>query len=197
MVSMTMSSEHIKMQPLPELPERLPGLLSRAEFIVVVGLELEAFNSLRRRHQLPMVPPLHMPEAWGDALGWDPLAALALVMALQLTERYELSRTRAAEIARGAGRLDQRWPDISTTSLELADGKQPAFEILCASLDLPNVKPTKRHPDPTFAIGTLREIAAEHPTATGIIAVSVTRCAALMRKRAARAKIDLGDFWEV
>ena len=36
--------------------------------------------------------------------------------------------------------------------------------------------------------------ASTKPPATGLIAVSVTRCAALMLKRAARAKIQLGDF---
>ena len=89
-----------------------------------------------------------------------------------------------------------RWADISRTSLQLADGNEPEFHVLFASLDLPGVKATKKRPDPTIVVGTMSEIAAEYPTATGMIAVSVTRCAALVRKRAARAKIDLNDFWE-
>lgn len=176
------------------LPTRYPGLLSRDDFLALVGLDVEAFNSLRRRDQLPQRQPPELSEEWQDARGWIPHAALALLMALELVDRYQLSRKRAAEIASGVGRVETRWADISTTSGQVADGREPAFDILYASVDLPGAKPTKKSPDPTIAVGTLAEIAAKHPTATGLIGVSVTRCAALMRQRAARAKIDLGDF---
>ena len=197
MVNMTTSRKGLRPMPQPrrELPARIPGLQSRDEFLKLVGLEVEAFNSLRRRRQLPIVPPLDMPEEWVNAGGWSPLTALALNMALALTERYRLSRTRAAEIARYVFAVPKRWADISRTSLQLANGNEPDFHVLFASLDLAGVKPTKRDPDPIIAVGTLTEIAAEYPTATSIIAVSVTQCAALMRQRAQRAKIDLGDFW--
>jgi hypothetical protein len=45
------------------------------------------------------------------------------------------------------------------------------------------------------AIGTLKEIAEQHPDARDVIAISLTRCAALLRHRAAKTQIDLGDFW--
>lgn len=178
------------------LPTRIPGLKSRNEFLALVGLELEAFNSLRRRDQLPQRPPYELSEEVADARGWSPIAALALVMALELVDRYELSRDRAADIASPVHAVLGRWADISRTSRQVADGKEPEFHVLFASLDLPSVKPTKKRADPKIAVGTIKEITAEYPTATGIIAVSVTRCAALMRQRAARTKIDLRDFWE-
>ncbi len=178
------------------LPARLPGLLDRNDFLTLVELDVEAFNSLRRRDQLPLTQPHELPKDWQDARGWSPLAALALIMALELVHRYELSRKRAAEIAGRVSVADVRWADICATSREAANGKEPAFDILYASVDLPGVKPTNRSPDPTIAIGTAEEIAAKHPTAIGLIAVSVTQCAALMRQRAARRKIDLGKFFD-
>lgn len=174
---------------------RIPGLQSRAEFLVLTGLELEAFNSLRRRDQLPQSPPPFWSEEWQDAHGWSPWAALALVMALALADRYQLSRTRAAEVASRVGAINRRWRDISAASRVVAEGGQPDQDILFASLDLPNVHPTKKLPDPTVDVGTLEELAAKYPTATGLIAVSVTRCAALIRQRAKKAKIDIPDFW--
>jgi hypothetical protein len=176
------------------LPARLPGLLSRDDFLALVGLDVEALNSLRRRDQLPQRPPRELPAEWADARGWSAHGALALIMALELADRYELSRKRAAEIAAGVYRTQARWADIATTSRQVTDGREPDFDIVYASVDLPGVRPTKKSPDPTIAVGTVAEIAAKHPTATGLIGVSVTRCAALMRRRAARAKIDLSDF---
>jgi hypothetical protein len=177
------------------LPKRIPGLQSRAEFLILTGLELEAFNSLRRRHQFPQSPPVDWSEEWQDAQGWSPLAALALVMALALADRYQLSRTRAAEIAAHVGVINRRWRDISAASREVAEGGEPEQDILFASLDLPDVHPTKKQPDPTVDVGTLEELAAKYPTTTSLIAVSVTRCAALIRQRAKKAKIHISNFW--
>ena len=179
----------------PDPYARLPGLLSRDELLALVGLELEAFNSLRRRNQLPQRPPRELTPQEADARGWSPYSALALVVALEMVDRYKLSRTRAAEIAARVYVVQERWADISKTGLLLADGNDPGFHVLFASIDLPGVRVNKRRPDPTIAVGTLSEIAAEHPLATGIIAISITRCAALMRQRAARGKIDLSEFW--
>jgi hypothetical protein len=190
--------EHAVKRPLPEgdSTRRIPGLKSREEFLALVELELEAFNSLRRRDQLPQRPPYELSEEMADARGWPTTSALALVIALELADRYDLSRNRAAEIAGPVYAVENRWADISRTSQQLADGTQPEFHVLFAALDVPGVKPTKKVPFPTIAVGTLSEIAAGYPTAAGIISVSVTRCAALMRQRAARAKIDLSEFWE-
>lgn len=64
--------------------------------------------------------------------------------------------------------------------------------------DVPGVKPTiaKGKLDPTIMIGTMEEIAAKHPKASGMIAVSITAAVAKMRKRAARAKVDLSPFFD-
>jgi hypothetical protein len=176
------------------LPKRIPGLQSRAEFLTLTGLELEAFNSLRRRGQLPQSPPLHWSEEWQDAQGWSPWAALALVMALELTKRYQLSRTRAAEIASNVNAAIRRRRDICVGVREVAEGRKPKRDILFASLDLPDARPTKKLPDPTVAVGTFKELAARYPTAKGLIAVSATRCAALIHQRAKEAKIDIPNF---
>jgi hypothetical protein len=179
-----------------DLPQRLPGLKSRDEFLTLVGLELEAFNSLRRRDQLPQRPPYELSEEAADARGWATPAAFALIIALELVDRYDLGRTAAAQIAGGINVVARRWADVSKTSQQLADGHEPEFHVLYAAVDIPGVTPTKKRPFPTIAVGTLSEIAAEYPAVTGIISVSLTRCAGLMRQRAARAKIDLSEFWE-
>jgi hypothetical protein len=230
MVNMTIMQEVDQMvepEPTDFLPKRVPGLQSRAEFLVLTGLELEAFNSLRRRGQLP-VPPLGSPtqniaptgvpsgetfgvpdlvftdripacrlapEEWQDAHGWSPWAALALIAALALADRYQLSRTRAAEIARNVVVATRHWRDICATSRQVVEGREPERDILLASLDRPDIRPTKTMPDPTADVGTLEELAARYPTATGLIAVSVTRCAAQMRERAEKAGIDILNFW--
>ena len=185
-------------QPRSEgsLPARIPGLKSRDEFLSLVGLEVEAFNSLRRRDQLPQRPPYELPEEMADARGWPTPSALGLIIALELADRYDLSRKRAAEIAAPVYAVEKRWADICRTGQQLADGHEPEFHILYAALDLPDVKPTKKQPFPTIGVGTIIDIAAEYGSATGIICISVTRCAALMRQRAKRAKIDLSEFWE-
>src|SRR5262249_17559925 len=113
-----------------------------------------------------------------------------------LVDRYDLSRRRAAEIAGAVNRVERRWADIRRTSQQLAEGNKPDFHVLFAAVDVPDVKPTKKRPFPTIVVGTIGEISAEYPTASGIISVSVTRCATLMRQRAERAKIDLSEFWE-
>ena len=162
----------------------------------MVGLNLEAFNSLRRRDQLPQRPPYELSEEAADARGWPTTSAFALVVALEFGERYGLSRNRAAEIAASIHAVKKRWADISRSSKQLAEGHEPEFHVLYAAVDIPGVTPTKKRPFPTMAVGTLSEIAAEYPAATGIISVSLTRCAGLMRQRAARAKLDLSEFWE-
>jgi len=190
--------EYAVKRPLPEgdSTRRIPGLKSRDEFLALVGLEVEAFNSLSRRDQLPQRPPYELSEKAADARGRPTTSALALVIALELADRYDLSRNRAAEIAGPAYAVEKRWADISKTSQQLADGHEPDFHILYAALDVPGVKPTKKQPFPTICVGTISDIAAEYRNATGIICISVTRCAALIRQRAERAKIDLSEFWE-
>jgi hypothetical protein len=177
-------------------PPRIPGLLSRDQFLALVGLEVEAFNSSRRRGQLPLRPPYELPDEVADARGWSPFAALALLIALDLVDRYDLSRMRAAQIAGRSIAVQKRWPDVCRTSEQLAESREPDFHILFGSLDIPSLKPNKKSPDPTVAIGTLSDISARYPSATRIIAVSVTRCAALMRQRAVRAEVDLTHFFE-
>jgi hypothetical protein len=74
------------------------------------------------------------------------------------------------------------------------EGK-PTEDILLGVVDWTGA-PWNKRSRPNTAMGTLPEIATQYPCAQNIIAVSATRCAALLRQRAARAKIDLGDFWD-
>jgi hypothetical protein len=77
----------------------------------------------------------------------------------------------------------------------VAAGESPTADILFGVVDWTGGPPKKRS-RPNIAVGTLPEIATQYPCAQNIIAVSATRCAALLRQRAARAKMDLGDFWD-
>jgi len=183
-------------KPPPNVPTRLKSLQSRDDYLALTGLELEALNSMRRRDQVPLKPAAELTNRQADERGWSPYSAFALIVALELAGMYQISRQRAAEIASRSLLAASRWSDISATSAQQADGHNPDFHVLFASIALPGVRPTKKHPDPTIAVGTLGEIAAGYPMATDIVAVSATRCAALMRQRAARAKIDLSEFWE-
>lgn len=93
--------------------------------------------------------------------------------------------------------VSDRWTEIAETSAEVAAGKEPRTHILFAAIEWPGQPPKENDPKPKIGVGTLREIAAAHPNAGGIIAVSATECAALLRRRAAQARIDLGEFWNV
>jgi hypothetical protein len=171
-------------------------LLSRTDYCKLVGLEVEQLNALRRRGQLPLVPNAYLPEEVANERGYSPGSALSLIMANELTERYEMSRDCAARIAAYGLRAYQRWGDIFVTSAQVAAAKEPAFDVLFAVIDWHCAAPDRKNRTAQkVGVGTLREIAAQFPDAREIIAISVTRCAALLRQRAAKARIELGDFW--
>ncbi len=172
-------------------------MLGRADFCKLAGLEVEQYNALRRRDQVPLVPNLDLPEAIANERGYSPTGALALIIANELTERYDMSRDRSARLALYTLQLfGQRWNRVAETSAQLAAGKTAYADILFAVIDWPGARPKKKGPPPKIGIGTLSEIASQYPNASSIIAVSATQCAALLRQRAARARIDLGDFWD-
>ena len=171
-------------------------MMSRADFCKLAGLEVEQYNALKRRGQIPLVPNLDLPEEIANERGYSPSAALALTIANELSDRYEMSRVRAAQIALYSLKVFDRWNDIAKTSAQVVSGKVPTADILFAAIECPGMRPKKTDPQPKCAVGTLKEIAAKYPNPSGMIAVSVTWCAALLRQRAARARIDLGDFWE-
>jgi hypothetical protein len=171
-------------------------MLGRAEFCALVDLEVEAYNSLHRRELVPLVPDLDLPESVRNERGYSPTGALALTAAIEFVDRFGLSREQAASIAVYALQLfGPRWKDVAGTSAALAAGKLPGEHILFGVVDWAGAPP-KRGSRPNVAVGTLREIAGQYPTGENIIAISATRCAALLRQRAARAKIDLGEFWD-
>ena len=58
------------------LPARLPGLLDRNDFLTLVELDVEAFNSLRRRDQLPLTQPHELPKIGRTRVGGRPLRPL-------------------------------------------------------------------------------------------------------------------------
>ena len=171
-------------------------MMGRADFCKLAGLDVEQYNSLSRRGQVPLVPNLDLPEEIANERGYSATGALILTIANELSDRYEMSRDRAAQIAMLSLNVFARWTDIAETSAQVAAGKMPATDILFAAIEWPDMRPKKGDRRPKCAVGTLKEIAAKHPNTSGVIAVSVTRCAALLRQRAAQARIDLGDFWE-
>jgi hypothetical protein len=187
MVSMTIASEVIM------------GIvfLGRSDFCKLAGLEVEQLNVLRRRDQVPPVPNRDLPEEFSNQSGYSPGSALLLIIANELAERYEMSRECAARIAAYGLQAFRRWGDVFVTSAQVAAGKEPLLDVLLGVIDWPGVARdrAKNRPPQKIAVGTLKEIAEQHPDARDIIAISVTRCAALLRQRAAKARIDLGEFW--
>jgi hypothetical protein len=187
-------------------------MFGRAEFCLLTGMEVEAFNSLRRRDLLPLRPPREMPEETANISGYGPLPALLMIVANEAVDRHDVSRQRAARFAgmtffvfRGWPRPKDpdRWHLVADTSAEVAAGKEPSADILLAAIDWPanepnpkDFKSSKNKTGLTVDIGTFQEIAERHPTASSIIAVSLTRCAAVLRQRAEKHGIDLGDFWQ-
>jgi hypothetical protein len=164
----------------------------------LAGLEVEQFNVLRRRDQVPSVPNLDLPEKIANERGYEASGAFLLTIANEMVERYEMSRECAAKIAACGRIMFTRWEEVSATSSQIAAGKEPACDILLAVIDRREVargKATNR-PVQKVAVGTLREIADQHSNVRDIIAISLTRCAALMRERAAKARINLDEFWK-
>lgn len=200
-------------------PQRFKGDFDRTKLLELCDMTVEAFDSLRRRGQLPLQPTLDnlvlsqpgvptpdsMPEY--DAQGWSPWMALALIIANDLVDQYTIGRDLAAQIARHVYLVGQRWPEISEGGKKLAElrfpldaapvYRLPVHIVLARVTDAPDLKPTlaKNKLDPSIVVGTMEEIAAKYPKASGMIAVSVTAGVAKMRKRAARAKIDLSTFF--
>lgn len=172
--------------------------LSRAEYCKLAGLEIEQYSILRRREQLPTIPSPDLSEEARNNGGFEAAGALYLIVADELVERYQLSRDSAAAIAANGLHMHSRWADISASSAQVGSGKEPDIEILFAVIDWPGLdrEKTSKKPLRTVAIGTLEEIADQHPRAHNIIAISLTRCAAVMRQRAAKARISLDEFWE-
>lgn len=172
--------------------------LSRADYCKLVDLPVEQYNVLRRREQVPMVPPPELPEEIANERGYEARGALYLIVANELAERYEISRDSAAAIAVHALIVHDRWEDIASSSAEIASGKEPTRDILFAVIDWPGLGRAKRSRlrRPITGVGTLAEIAAQYPNASQLLAISVTHCAALMRQRAAKARIDISEIWE-
>ena len=181
------------------LPEIVMGMLplGRSDFCRLAGLEIEQYNALRRRGQLPSMSNRDLPREMAGDGGFSPGGALLLIMANELTERYEMSRECAARIATCGLQAFRRWGDVFVTSAQVAAGKEPTIDVLLGVINWPGVArdKTKNRPLQKIAVGTLEEIAQQHPDAHDIVAISLTRCAALLRQRAAKAQIDLGDFW--
>lgn len=193
--------------------KRLKGQIDRTAFLALADLEVPAFYSLRRRDQFPQRPPLELGIDWDLTIGWSPITALAFIVSTALVERYAVSRDRAARIAAHTTRIisssKHKWPEVVAGAIAIVEGRaNPPPDILLASLDVPGIKSienldplieqalARRLPDPVIEIGTLAEIARKWPNASAMIAVSITRCAADMRKRAIRHKIELSDFWK-
>src|SRR5205814_2592061 len=83
------------------LPEIIMSIvpLGRSDFCMLAGLEVEQYNALRRRGQLPSMSSRDLPTVMAGDSGFSPGGALLLIMANELAERYEMSRESAARIA--------------------------------------------------------------------------------------------------
>jgi hypothetical protein len=160
-------------------------MLTREQLCLLAGMELEAFKTLRKLGRIPT-----MADDQKDARGYTPFEAFMLVISDDLANGLTVSRTVACEIAMGAYKEiacnDARWQEICDTSADLVSGVSPNAEILFGRIDPLGGKSK-------IVCGTLAEISAAHPSPVRTILTNVSRCAAVMRQRAARHKIDLVD----
>jgi hypothetical protein len=163
--------------------------LSREAHCALGGIKVEAFKTLQRYGWLPVLPAYLRSEK-----PFTPIETLVLAIYNAMYEQHRIARVYAANICSRADILVTRWSELRQTAAERREAKKP--EILFGRV----MRAQKQDQGEKFPVvepilGTLEEIANQHPTALTIIAVSVTRVAGTIRSRALNHKIDLTDFW--
>lgn len=185
----------------------MPQFLSPDQDSKLVGIDRTTLRSMRKRGQRPAIsrggPSFLLAEVGAGVLpekgeidaeeqrGITPTQSFLQIVANAFHDRYSVSREVAAKIAsRGFMALaNPEWSAISASSAEVVAGNKPAVEIMFGVLEGPD-------DTVTFGAGPFSELIAARPDAIGVLLISLTRCAALMRQRSEEHSIDLGDFWE-
>jgi len=187
-------------------PAMPPGYMPRSDFLRLCDLSVGTYTSLVQRQQLPLMPPpadapgfllqeasYPVPDSdleWFDARGWSPFAALAYLAEQAFVDEHKCSRDFATAIARRTLAVHQRWPEIAEAvdRGEARGDQHPHPNILLAAI-------TCDDGSRLVDIGTLQEIGSNHPSAAGIIAISLTKAALTLRRRAVEQNIDINGFW--
>ena len=179
---------------------RISGSLTRAQMGDLAGLSDEGVKSLMARGQLPLGPMPGAPDfieavrqpdipeewlPWCDERGYTPTSGFALIVSNEAVQ-LGLTRDAAAPFAAHVVQVGPYWRDISR------DSKKPGgvLHIFLARFG--------RDGDDgyTYALGTLPELGQKFKyNMRGVVMVSLTQCAADMRKRAKQLGIDLENFW--
>lgn len=158
--------------------------IPREKWLLLSGLELNAYKALQSRHQLPFVlgPAAH------DA--YDPLGVLMMVLANEFADQG-FNRTRAGTLGAHGYAVGEHWADVARTSEAMHRGRKAPEELFLAIFE--STGPQRGE---AFC-GTLTEIAKKFPNPARIALVNVTRAAVKIREQAAKHKIDLDayDFW--
>jgi hypothetical protein len=165
--------------------------ISRKVHCALAGMDIEAFKTLQRYGRLPVLPAEFRPEK-----GFGPLETLVLATYNAMVEQFQeqhnrMFRAYAADICSAAAILSTRWNELRETLMQRRLAEKN--ELLFGRVTLPGTLRDGGGPRPV--LGTFEEIAAEHPAAITIIAISVSRVADLLRNRAAKHGIDIEQFW--
>jgi hypothetical protein len=160
--------------------------LSREVHCDLAGIKVEAFKTLQRYGWLPTLPPYLRP-----AKPFAPIETLTLALYNAFSEQHRVHRLYAANICSSADILLTRWEEIRKTTANWQ--RELETEILFGRATYPGLPTDRGGAKPV--LGTLEEIATEHPGAMAIITVSVTRVSESVTSRAERRDIDFNQFW--
>lgn len=156
-------------------------LLSRDDYCRLTGIDLEMLKSLQRRDQVPTVPG---PGAQGN---YTPLASVLMEIANEFADGQGINRTRAALLASHGFCIYSRWKEVAETSEALFSGQDVSAELFLAVAEDGRER--------SAFCGTIAQISRKFPSPVRLALANVSRAAAVVRMRAARDNIDLGDFW--
>lgn len=167
----------------------LKAEVSRADFLKLTKLDPEGLKSRARRGQLPL------PQTERQRNTYGAFEALLTLIVDDLAQALDCSLVKVSNIIHAhALALSLKWPEISHSSEDLFNGIE-ADEVLFGLLSHPVADQSHRYP---YVLGTLDEIYSElkaRPPVVRMVVLNVSRAAAVLRMRAAREEIDLGDFW--
>lgn len=169
-------------------------MLSRSEFLELVQINPERFQSLARRNLLPFArgeryQGSYPTGSWGK---YSPMEAMMTIIAQDLVATARVSQGVAAQITHdSAMKIWSRWKELSKSVLN-SDGSLLASGVFIGATwdaESPNKMETW--------CGTLPEVIdyLEHAGEISFVLSNVTKAGRLLSRRASRTGISLGDFW--
>jgi hypothetical protein len=164
------------------------NFLSRTELLKLTGDTDFSFDGKVRNLRLPQLQDI-TDRKRGK---YTTLEALIMVIANQLSEGNGINQTRAAGMASHAYFINSKMRAIAETSDLTVRGVTPSADIFVTWM---LVSEQQEFPRYVAACGTLAQITKKYPSPIQIDTVNVTRCAAVLRLRAAEGDIDVSDLW--